>query len=767
MPIHIAYLVEEVENRTPGVRIVVPMDDTPQAQRGNLCALVDLQGHPSAGSLTERILSAMQRTYYSERGTQSEVITQTVRRAQSILAAEAQQLSTPWQAGVICVGIMADRLALAGLGNAFAFLTDEDGSIGVFPQDRLTLQDPLSTPSLELWPLHRQRVNSPTAMVAGSAEWLDLVSIRTLAATTAYVDAGSCIDAAEGLRTQAGRSDVPGVVLIVDPENPAPESPPSPPTSNSPASSGKAPVASAPSTGRPKESPAASKISVAPANSAQTTRPAAHTATETDRPPKLNAAQTDRPPFIPQQHAWQNRAKQLAATTQIGIRRARDLLASMLPDHRGEPLAAPASGLESSRPAPSRTPLSPPNVQPAAAPFLPPPPATGSRARIVIATAVILLLLIPTVVAALSWRQGAERWAEADVLLSMAEARYATASQNLDQGDLTAARSMLTEASTFLLRAEEITGRTQQSQDLVSLIERDRQEVERTTALYGLTLPLLTFEPDQVPAQLMVVGQDLFLLDTGRSEVVAYRLAPDNESLENMEGQVVLRKGENVDGITVGALIDLAWQPPTPGYDDKSSLLVLDDTNQIFRYNQQVDGASALLFGDNVRWGKATQIEAFLGRLYVADEEANQIFRFEIGRYDQPTPWFQPTTQVNLDGLTRMRIDGDIWLLYNDSKVVRYRTGEQLPFGLGNSISLPAQATDLWVDQEGDGAIYLVDRPSERILVFNKQDGSYLEQFQAAEGTPLQNVQSLFIDRTHNTQFLLTASALYQESLPR
>ncbi len=765
MPIHIAYLVEEVENRTPGVRIVVPMDDTPQAQRGNLCALVDLQGHPSAGSLTERILSAMQRTYYSERGTQSEVITQTVRRAQSILVAEAQQLPTPWQAGVICVGIMADRLALAGLGNAFAFLTDEDGSIGVFPQDRLAPQDPLSAPLLELWPLHRQRVISPTAMVAGSAEWLELVSIRTLAATTAYVDAGSCIDAAEGLRIQAGRSDVPGVVLIVDPENPAPEPLPSPPTSDSPASSGKAPLASAPSLGRPKDSPAASQISAALAGSAQAARPAAHTATETERPPKRPPVQPDRPPLILQQQGWQNRAKELAALTQVGIRRTRDLVASMLPDRQEEPSAAPSPGLESSRPAQPRT--SPPKVQPAAAPFLPPAPATGSRARIVIASAVILLLLIPTVVAALSWRQGAERWAEADVLLSMAEARHATASQNLDQGDLAAARSTLTEANTFLLNAEEITGRTQRSEALLSLIERDRQEVERITALYGLTLPLLTFEPDQIPAQLMVVGQDLFLLDTGRSEVVAYRLTPDNESLESLEGQVVLRKGEEVDGATVGTLIDFAWQPPTPGYDDKSSLLVLDDTNQIFRYNQQVDGASVLLFGEKVRWGKATQIEAFLGRLYVADEEANQIFRFEIGRYDQPAPWFQPTTQVNLDGLTRMRIDGDIWLLYNDSKVVRYRTGEQLPFGLSNSVTLPAQATDLWVDQEGDGAVYLVDRPSERILVFNKQDGSYLEQFQAAEGTPLQNVQSLFIDRTHSTQFILTAGALYQESLPR
>ena len=46
-----------------------------------------------------------------------------------------------------------------------------------------------------------------------------------------------------------------------------------------------------------------------------------------------------------------------------------------------------------------------------------------------------------------------------------------------------------------------------------------------------------------------------------------------------------------------------------------------------------------------------------------------------------------------------MRIDGDIWLLYNDSKVVRYRTGEQLAaIGAGGWIrvgALRAQAEDI------------------------------------------------------------------------
>ena len=81
--------------------------------------------------------------------------------------------------------------------------------------------------------------------------------------------------------------------------------------------------------------------------------------------------------------------------------------------------------------------------------------------------------------------------------------------------------------------------------------------------------------------------------------------------------------------------------------------------------------------------------------------------------------------------------------------------------------ALPADAADLWVGQDGDDAIYLADRLAERILVFDKESGAYLEQFQAAEGSPLRDLRSLFVDRVHSTQYLLTDSSLYQERLPR
>jgi hypothetical protein len=194
MTVYIAYLADEQAGAPTGVRIVEPPPDTHQAQRGNFYALVDLQGLDDDAVLTERILSAMQRTYYTAKGTQSQVLTDTLHSAQQLVEAEYAKRSTGWRLGVICIGLMSDRLAIAGMGDAFAFVTTDNGSVNVYPHDRLSAAPNLDDP-FALWPLHRQKVEFGGALIAGGAEWLDRVSPRTLASAAAFVTPESCQDA--------------------------------------------------------------------------------------------------------------------------------------------------------------------------------------------------------------------------------------------------------------------------------------------------------------------------------------------------------------------------------------------------------------------------------------------------------------------------------------------------------------------------------------------------------------------------------------------
>ena len=152
-----------------------------------------------------------------------------------------------------------------------------------------------------------------------------------------------------------------------------------------------------------------------------------------------------------------------------------------------------------------------------------------------------------------------------------------------------------------------------------------------------------------------------------------------------------------------------------------------------------------------------TQLETYLDRLYALDEGANQIYRYPPGQYDQPPGnWFDEGTEVNIVDARSLRIDGDIWILFDDGKVVRYRDGEQLPYSLDDSVALPADPVDLWVGQDADSALYVVDAAEQSVLLFDKDTGGYRGQFRAAEGTPLQDLRGLFIDNVRDRIFLLT-----------
>jgi hypothetical protein len=418
----------------------------------------------------------------------------------------------------------------------------------------------------------------------------------------------------------------------------------------------------------------------------------------------------------------------LAAGALTGLNRARGMFASILPDRNAQPASNPWAGpaaaeaVAATRAAGTKT-------------FVPPPAATGSRARLFIAIAVMLLLLVPAVVAGMYWQQGASNRSQAESLLDLAQARLLSAQDALDQEDKSTARSLLTEAYDYVLQSEEILGRTTRSGDLIEQIRSEEQQVMQITPLYGLTAPLATFPADASPHRVQVIDQDVYVMDIGRGEVTKFRLDASGETLDD-QGQAVL--------------------------------LLLDGNNRVFRYNS-VDGSTLISFGDPSPWQKATQVEVFSDRLYVADEAANQIYRYTPGTYqDPPVPWFQPTTQVSLQGTEALRIDGDIWLLFNDGKVVRYHAGEQVPFSLDASVALPADPVDMYISQSvNDPSIYLADAAEERILFFDKGTGEFQGQFQAAEGRPLRGLRSIYIDEVRGTLFILTNEALYVQRLPR
>jgi hypothetical protein len=434
----------------------------------------------------------------------------------------------------------------------------------------------------------------------------------------------------------------------------------------------------------------------------------------------------------------------------------------------GEAARSPAERTQAAEATVTSTHATPVPLVTGAGPTLVAPMRTqGSRARLIVLLAVLILVLVPVVVGARQWQQGAANRADAEALLDLAAARLASAQEAYDAGDKVGARSLLAEAQGHVDRARTIlVVRSPRADGLAVEIQRELNDVLQIQPLYGLVQPLIRFPTDARPHRVLVVDQDIYVLDTGRQLVQHFRLDLNTSTVPDQAGDIILRQGERIGDAEVGRLVAMTWQLPIPGIEDKANLLVLDRNNNLFRYDPRVEGVSRLTVADGEKWVAPSHVYAYAGRIYLLDQGANQILRYNPANYGQaPDGWFAPQTPVNLNGVQAMAIDGDIWLLFATGQVVRYRQGVQVSFGLESVIPSPSEPVDMAIGVQPDSLIYLADRNEQRILVFNK-DGAFQRQLQAAEGEPLRGLSGLFVDEVAGAMFILTDAALYQHALP-
>ena len=330
--------------------------------------------------------------------------------------------------------------------------------------------------------------------------------------------------------------------------------------------------------------------------------------------------------------------------------------------------------------------------------FQPPKPTSGRRARLFITAAVLLAVLVPVIVFSVVWQRGASIRAEANMLVEAAKASAQSASAALDLGDKTSARTELTKAQETLREATALIGNRPEITQLAVQIEKELQSVLQVVPLYKLVEPLIRFPPDASPHRVMVVDQDIYVLDQGRNLIQRYRLDASLAALADSDGEAVLRLGDVIDGVSVGPLIDISWQPPVPGVQDKANLLVLDSNNNVFKYNQRVEGAAVLTLGGRTRWQNPLRLQTYLGRLYVADGASGQIFRYNPGQYEaEPDDWMNSPIPQGLSGLQSMFIDGNIWIMLSNGRVLKYSQGVQEPFALDSDVGMVTEPVDMFI----------------------------------------------------------------------
>lgn len=176
---------------------------------------------------------------------------------------------------------------------------------------------------------------------------------------------------------------------------------------------------------------------------------------------------------------------------------------------------------------------------------------------------------------------------------------------------------------------------------------------------------------------------------------------------------------------------------------DELDFLNIEKTNHAIAYSQDtasvymltdkavtaIDKAAGkkknVLLNDN-DWSQAVALSPYQGNIYILDKKAG-IIKFIAAADGFGKTGYFPTLPKDISKMQSMAIDGSIWILTLDGKILKFTKGVRDNFaiaGLDKSLKSPSK---IFTDKDTDN-LYILDKGNGRIIVLDKK-GKYANQY--------------------------------------
>ena len=440
---------------------------------------------------------------------------------------------------------------------------------------------------------------------------------------------------------------------------------------------------------------------------------------------------------------WGSLGRRMASLLASTLRGLSNFLRRLLPEH----VPSPAKVKEG--PAPSERVIRP--RQPDRA-------AEGHR-NLWMGVAIAIPVIVVVLVIAVYWRQGTARQARFEELVGQAQQQMALA----EQVDEATARGHLLEALDSLAEAEKLKPGKPPLPDLREEAVNRLKAIDRVIELHWIS-PLWEYsEPGSDPGRVIVNGIDVYVLDKGLDRVYKHLLDDTLQALQALEVEpVLLRKGDQRDPTVVGELVDMVWVEAKGGRL-RGNLLVLESGGSLLEYDP-IRGISVLPTGGSDSWVQPQIAGSYEGSFYLLDSSLNQLLRYEPDYGGLPEHYFPTPGEVDLAGAVDMAIDGQIYILYADGRILKFLGSQPAPFELVGLYEPLRNPTALFTSAEAE-FLYVADAGNKRIVQLTKE-GRFLQQFKAGEGEALDQLKGLFASETYHRLYFVSGNKLYVTNIP-
>jgi len=182
--------------------------------------------------------------------------------------------------------------------------------------------------------------------------------------------------------------------------------------------------------------------------------------------------------------------------------------------------------------------------------------------------------------------------------------------------------------------------------------------------------------------------------------------------------------------------------------------------DKIFVFNEKIREINSQEEGE--KKGEAIDLESFASNVYLLSKEG--LFKYPVLsatqsgkiRFGTPQNWFGKGVKPDLNQVKGFAIDGNIWILNSEGKIMKFSRGAPQNFtitGLEKELNQPAA---LYTDEDCE-KLYLLDQNNQRIVVLNK-NGEYDSQYLWPQ---LKEATNLIVSEKKRKILLLSGEKIY------
>ncbi len=327
--------------------------------------------------------------------------------------------------------------------------------------------------------------------------------------------------------------------------------------------------------------------------------------------------------------------------------------------------------------------------------------------------------------------------------LSQAEEKISKAEEVMIYNDPKEARIFLANAKNLATEVRDDYNKLDEKAE--NLLSKIQIQLDAVNLVNRIDNPEIVISLEQPAEQIMPINKKYY---ASTAENFVYQI-----NLEDKKAEDLQVKSDNIERSKLIVQIEKTGE-----------IIFLSDANKLSSLDlneKEITSVDMEFINDNPN---IKALASYSNYLYFLEPEANQIYKYRrtAAGFDGGKPWITDA-EINIQNATSLAIDGFIYILKSDGTIDKYLSGVKKDFSV-EELSDPISSSAKIYTNENLEYLYIIDPPKQRVILFNKTNGSLIGQYVSDNFDDLKNI---VVSEMEDEMYVLNKNKVFAVGIER